>query len=124
AAAFPNVDFRREVTVGHLLLDVDAPAGTYAKVNPPIRSRADVEYLWQAGLARPGGWVVRDPACCAGGVQAPGGGGGANSVGRAGARAGGTCGLRSRDSAARSTCWPACSARGADGACRCTASRR
>ena len=39
AAAFPHVDFRREVTVGHLLLDTDAPAGAYAKVNPPIRPR-------------------------------------------------------------------------------------
>jgi allantoinase len=45
-AAFPRVDFRREVTVGHLLLDHDAPAGPRAKVNPPIRSREDVEFLW------------------------------------------------------------------------------
>ena len=50
AAAFPHVDFRREVTVGHLLLDTDAPAGAYAKVNPPIRPRDDVEYLWSAVL--------------------------------------------------------------------------
>src|ERR671936_309150 len=42
AAAFPNVDFRREVTVGHLLLDTDAPTRAYAKVNPPIRPRDDV----------------------------------------------------------------------------------
>src|SRR5438093_1681455 len=39
ARAFPNVSFRREVTVGHLLLDVDAPSAAYAKVNPPIRPR-------------------------------------------------------------------------------------
>src|SRR4029453_7651839 len=35
AGVFPHIDFRREVTVGHLLLDVDAPAGASAKVNPP-----------------------------------------------------------------------------------------
>lgn len=45
---FPHIDFRREITIGHLLLDVDAPTGTYAKVNPPIRPREDVEYLWNA----------------------------------------------------------------------------
>lgn len=41
-------DFRREVAIGHLLLDTDAAFGGYAKVNPPIRSREDVEYLWRA----------------------------------------------------------------------------
>ncbi len=51
ARVFPDVDFKREVTVGHLLLDVDAPAGAYAKVNPPIRPREDVEFLWSAVLA-------------------------------------------------------------------------
>ncbi len=61
----PHVDFRREVTVGHLLLDEDAPAGPYAKVNPPIRSRDDVEFLWQAVLDRRVHWIVSDHACCA-----------------------------------------------------------
>lgn len=41
----------REVTIGHLLLDVDAPCGAHAKVNPPIPARAeDVEGLWEALL--------------------------------------------------------------------------
>lgn len=62
--AFPHINFRREVTVGHLLLDVDAPAGKWAKVNPPIRERADVEYLWQAVLNRQVDWIVSDHACC------------------------------------------------------------
>ncbi len=62
--AFPHVNFRREVTVGHLLLDVDAPTRTMAKVNPPIRPREDVEYLWQALLDRKIDWVVSDHACC------------------------------------------------------------
>jgi allantoinase len=61
---FPHINFRREVTVGHLLLDVDAPTGKWAKVNPPIRSRADVEYLWEAVLNRQIDWIVSDHACC------------------------------------------------------------
>jgi allantoinase len=61
---FPHINFRREVTVGHLLLDVDAPTGKWAKVNPPIRPRADVEYLWQALLDRNIDWIVSDHACC------------------------------------------------------------
>jgi allantoinase len=64
-AAFPRIDFRREVTVGHLLLDYDAPTGALAKVNPPIRSREDVEFLWQAVLDEQVDWVVSDHACCA-----------------------------------------------------------
>ncbi|MDM9382552.1 amidohydrolase family protein [Chlorogloeopsis sp. ULAP01] len=62
--AFPHINFRREVTVGHLLLDVDTPNGTWAKVNPPIRPRADVEFLWQAVLNRQVDWIVSDHACC------------------------------------------------------------
>jgi allantoinase len=61
---FPHINFRREVTIGHLLLDVDTPTGKWAKVNPPIRSRADVEYLWQAVLNRQFDWIVSDHACC------------------------------------------------------------
>ena len=64
AAVFPHVDFRREVTIGHLVLDVNAPAGPLAKVNPPIRPREDVEYLWQAVLDGKVDWVVSDHACC------------------------------------------------------------
>ena len=64
ARAFPQVNFRREVTVGHLLLDYDAPTGVLAKVNPPIRSRDDVEFLWKALLASQLDWVCSDHACC------------------------------------------------------------
>ncbi|MGC1309445.1 MAG: amidohydrolase family protein [Phormidesmis sp.] len=63
-ATFPHINFRREVTVGHLLLDVDAPTGKWAKVNPPIRAREDVEFLWQAVLNRQIDWIVSDHACC------------------------------------------------------------
>ncbi len=64
--SFPDVDFRREVTVGHLLLDCDSVAvGAHAKVNPPIRPREDVEFLWRTLLDGDVDWVVSDHACCA-----------------------------------------------------------
>jgi allantoinase len=63
-ATFPHINFKREVTVGHLLLDVDVPTGKWAKVNPPIRPRADVEYLWNAVLNHQVDWIVSDHACC------------------------------------------------------------
>ena len=65
AKAFPHVNFRREVTIGHLCLDYDSKAGSLAKVNPPIRSREDVEFLWEALLDRKLDWVCSDHACCA-----------------------------------------------------------
>jgi allantoinase len=64
AALFPHLDFRREVTIGHLMLDTDSKAGVLAKVNPPIRPRADVEYLWQKLDEGQIDWVVSDHACC------------------------------------------------------------
>ena len=64
AEVFPHIDFRREVTIGHLMLDIASPAAELAKVNPPIRPREDVEYLWQALLAGELDWVVSDHACC------------------------------------------------------------
>lgn len=64
AATFPRVDFRREVTVGHLLADIDTASGLGAKVNPPIRPREDVEALWTHVLAGDVDWVVSDHACC------------------------------------------------------------
>jgi allantoinase len=61
---FPHIAFRREVTVGHLLLDTDCECAVHAKVNPPIRPREDVESLWQAVLDRKIDWIVSDHACC------------------------------------------------------------
>jgi allantoinase len=61
---FPHIAFRREVTVGHLLLDADCACAVHAKVNPPIRPREDVEALWQAVLERKVDWIVSDHACC------------------------------------------------------------
>jgi allantoinase len=39
-------------------------AAELAKVNPPIRPREDVEFLWEALLAGELDWVVSDHACC------------------------------------------------------------
>jgi allantoinase len=61
---FPHIRFRREVTMGHLLLDTDCECAVHAKVNPPIRPREDVEALWQAVLDRKIDWIVSDHACC------------------------------------------------------------
>ncbi len=64
AEVFPHVDFRREVTIGHLILDTNSPSGVFAKVNPPIRPREDVEFLWEKLLEGKVDWVVSDHACC------------------------------------------------------------
>ena len=64
ADVFPHINFRREVTIGHLMLDVDAKTRVLAKVNPPIRPREDVEFLWEALLAGELDWVCSDHACC------------------------------------------------------------
>ena len=64
AAVFPHIDFRREVTIGHLILDVSSPSKVLAKVNPPIRPREDVEYLWAKLLEGKIDWVASDHACC------------------------------------------------------------
>jgi allantoinase len=62
--AFPHVNFRREVTVGHLLVDIHSASGIGGKVNPPLRPREDVEALWEYVLAGEVDWIVSDHACC------------------------------------------------------------
>ena len=64
AGVFPHIDFKREVTIGHLMLDITSKAAELAKVNPPIRPREDVEFLWEALLAGELDWVASDHACC------------------------------------------------------------
>jgi allantoinase len=60
---FPHINFRREVTVGHLLADCHT-ANLGGKVNPPLRPREDVEALWDHLLAGHFSWVTSDHACC------------------------------------------------------------
>jgi len=62
--AFPHIDFRREVTIGHLLANLDNAPGVGAKVNPPIRPKEDMEALWEHMAAGDVDWVVSDHACC------------------------------------------------------------
>ena len=64
AATFPRVDFRREVTIGHLVADITTASGVGGKVNPPLRPREDVEALWEHLLAGDFSWVTSDHACC------------------------------------------------------------
>ncbi len=64
ANCFENVDFRREVTIGHLLVDIETSGDPWGKVNPPIRPRDDVEALWNHVLAGEVDWIVSDHACC------------------------------------------------------------
>jgi allantoinase len=64
ADVFPHIDFRREATIGHLILDTSSPSGVLSKVNPPIRPRDDVEFLWEKLLEGKLDWVVSDHACC------------------------------------------------------------
>nr|WP_306238452.1 dihydroorotase family protein [Ornithinimicrobium sp. HY1745] len=64
AATFPHIDFRREVTVGHLLATYETAHGIGGKVNPPLRSAEDVETLWQHVLDGSVDWVCSDHACC------------------------------------------------------------
>lgn len=62
---YPDVTFGLEVTAGHLLLDyVNCEEGPLAKVNPPLRSPADREYLWERVLDGTLEWVITDHACC------------------------------------------------------------
>ena len=61
---FPRLSFGKEVTIGHLLLDVDAKAGSLAKINPPLREREDVECLWQNLLDGTIDWVTSGHTCC------------------------------------------------------------
>lgn len=63
-AAFPHIDFRREVTIGHLLATFHTASGIGGKVNPPLRGEDDVEALWEHVLAGEVDWVVSDHACC------------------------------------------------------------
>lgn len=61
---YPGLDLRCETTLHHLTLTHEAPAGLGGKVNPPLRTRADVEALWRGVLRGEIDWVASDHACC------------------------------------------------------------
>lgn len=62
---YPELDVRREATLHHLCLTYDAAAGSGmgGKVNPPLRSQADIDALWQGVLTGKIDWVASDHAC-------------------------------------------------------------
>jgi allantoinase len=63
-AAWPDVHFGLEVAAAHLLLDITAECGVWGKVNPPIRTPEDREYLWQKVLDGTVEWIITDHAAC------------------------------------------------------------
>jgi dihydropyrimidinase/allantoinase len=60
----PALDVRLETTLHHLALTHETYDDQRGKVNPPIRSRADRERLWQGILGGELNWVCSDHACC------------------------------------------------------------
>ena len=60
---YPETPFLLEGTLHHLGLSNDMPLEQKAKVNPPLRSEQDVNFLWQAVLADKIKTVVSDHAC-------------------------------------------------------------
>ena len=64
-ANYPDMTVGMEVTAGHLILDYDScQAGAGGKVNPPLRSADDREYLWKHVLDGTIEWVITDHANC------------------------------------------------------------
>ncbi len=63
AARYPEIPFLLEGTLHHLGLSNDMRLDQKAKVNPPLRSAADVEFLWQAVMGGMIRTVVSDHAC-------------------------------------------------------------
>jgi len=61
---YPSLDVRCETTLHHLVLTHDMLHGTGGKVNPPIRTREDVEALWAAVMRGDIDWIASDHACC------------------------------------------------------------
>jgi dihydroorotase-like cyclic amidohydrolase len=63
---YPDLDIRAETTLHHLCLTYDMleGQGLGGKVNPPIRTRHDVDALWDAVADGTIQWIASDHACC------------------------------------------------------------
>ncbi len=63
---YPDLDIRVETTGAHLFLTYDqlVELGTLGKVNPPIRTKDDVEALWRGIMSGAIQWVASDHGCC------------------------------------------------------------
>lgn len=63
SSLYPKLDILKEATLHHLALSNDVDYGILSKVNPPIRSAEDVEYLWEAVLGGDIQTIISDHAC-------------------------------------------------------------
>jgi dihydroorotase-like cyclic amidohydrolase len=61
---YPHLNIVLETTLHHLALTYDTGGGVRGKVNPPIRSRADCDYLWWGIATGEIDTVASDHACC------------------------------------------------------------
>lgn len=61
---YPGLDIRAETTLHHLALSYETYNDQRGKVNPPIRSSADVEALWEGVKRGYIDWICSDHACC------------------------------------------------------------
>lgn len=61
---YPHLDIKLETTLHHLALTYDTAGGIKGKVNPPIRTQHDADFLWQGILDGEVDSVVSDHACC------------------------------------------------------------
>lgn len=63
---YPDLDVRLETTLHHLCLTYETARGgiEWGKVNPPIRTAADNDALWQGVIRGDIQQVVSDHACC------------------------------------------------------------
>jgi dihydroorotase-like cyclic amidohydrolase len=62
---YPDLDVQLETTLHHLALTYERAGGIASgKVNPPIRTEADVEALWRGIMRGDLDQVVSDHACC------------------------------------------------------------
>lgn len=64
AHRYPHLDANLETTVHHLALSYDRLEGLGGKVNPPIRTAADNEALWEGLRLGIVSTVASDHACC------------------------------------------------------------
>lgn len=61
---YPHLNIKLETTLHHLALTYDTAGGIKGKVNPPIRTQQDADFLWQGLLNGEVDTVVSDHACC------------------------------------------------------------
>ncbi len=62
---YPDLDVQLESTLHHLALTYETAGGIESgKVNPPIRTQADIDSLWRGVLRGDINQIVSDHACC------------------------------------------------------------